>query len=253
VRRRHDAAAYVLGGLPPQEESRLRGRERDDPPFTAEVRRLRELTGILEAMDAAGWDGPTPPPLDAPGACRASPDRARLRPAGARGASLGSRRRRRRSGPLVLRPLPAALGAAALLAAGAAGGALLTSGDDPSTRATRGAPLARIALEPIGRGPAGARAEAVLAGGATRRMTLTVTGLPSTDLDAFYEIWMLRTPKELVSVGTFRVGADGRATVSFAVAADARRFPVVDVSRERADGDPGHSTVSVLRSRPVSS
>ena len=80
-------------------------------------------------------------------------------------------------------------------------------------------------------------------------MSLTVEGLKPTAAGDFYEVWLLRSPTELVSVGTFRVDERGRARVSFPVGVDPGRFPVVDVSREPADGDPRHSSVSVLRSR----
>jgi hypothetical protein len=33
--------------------------------------------------------------------------------------------------------------------------------------------------------------------------------------------------------------------------ASARRFPVLDISLEPADGNPAHSTISVLRSAPT--
>jgi hypothetical protein len=64
---------------------------------------------------------------------------------------------------------------------------------------------------------------------------------------------MLRDPKHLVAVGSFRVGPDGRARVDLPVTASSRRFPVLDISREPADGDPAHSGHSVLRSRPIHS
>jgi hypothetical protein len=54
-----------------------------------------------------------------------------------------------------------------------------------------------------------------------------------------------------VSLGTFSVGPDGRARIRVPLSVDLQRFPVLDVSLERADGDPRHSGASVLRSRPV--
>jgi anti-sigma-K factor RskA len=237
--RRRDATAYVLNGLPPDEEARLRRRERDDPSFAAEVRRLRAVTGRLSGLDATAWEPATPPPLRAPApADSAAP------------APTRSRRPARRR--LVLRPLPAALAACALLAAGAVGGALVPGGRDDAARttpATGAGAGARIALGPIDQGPPGANAQATLRAGGARRMSLTVAGLEPTAAGAFYEVWLLRSPTELVSIGTFRVDDRGRARVSFPVGVDPSRFPIVDVSREPADGDPRHSSVSVLRSR----
>jgi hypothetical protein len=39
----------------------------------------------------------------------------------------------------------------------------------------------------------------------------------------------------------------GRTTVDVELPVDPRRFRFFDVSREPADGDPAHSTISVLR------
>ena len=229
MRRRRDASAYVLGGLAPEEEERLRLREHDDPAFAAEVRRLRAVTGRLASLGATDWEPAQPPPLRAPAPAPAATP-ARLR--------------------VVLRPLPAALAACALLAGGAVSGAVLFGGDDGAapTAPAPGA-AARIALAPIGQGPPAASAQATLRAGEARRMSLTVAGLKPTADGDFYEVWLLRSPTELVSVGTFRVDDRGRARVSFPVGVDPGRFPIVDVSREPADGDPRHSSVSVLRSR----
>jgi len=234
VTRRRDATAYVLGGLGPEEEERLRRREAEDPAFAAEVQRLRAVEGRLAALDAADWRPADPPPLAVPAAA-ASAGRLRLPRPARRG--------------LVLRPLPAALAACALLALGVVSGALLAAGEDDPVRTAPPAAGARIALAPIGSGPAAARARATLQTGDARRMSLTVSGLKPTAAGSFYEVWLLRSPTDLVSVGTFRVDERGSARVSFPVGVDPSRFPIVDVSREPADGDPRHSAVSVLRSR----
>jgi anti-sigma-K factor RskA len=78
-------------------------------------------------------------------------------------------------------------------------------------------------------------------------------GLPRVGTGGFYEVWMMRDATHLVALGSFRVGADGRARVDLPVTASPRRFPVLDISREAADGDPAHSGHSVLRSRPIDS
>jgi anti-sigma-K factor RskA len=84
-------------------------------------------------------------------------------------------------------------------------------------------------------------------------MQLSVSGLPRVGGGGFYEVWMMRDATHLVALGSFRVGADGRARVDLPVTASPRRFPVLDISREAADGDPAHSGHSVLRSRPIDS
>ena len=142
----------------------------------------------------------------------------------------------------MLRPAFAVAAALALVVLGAAGGALLTGGRDGASAGRE------VALAPVGDGPRAAHADARL-GSAT--MHLTVSGLPRVGGGGFYEVWMLRDPAHLVALGSFRVGADGRARVDLPVTASARRFPVLDISREPADGDPAHSGRSVLRSRPI--
>jgi len=235
-RRRAQAAAYVLGLPSRGEEARLAARERDDVAFAAEAARLRGVASRLAALDREDWNLPEPPPLAHPALRPARPAR--------RGAAA-------LAGPLrlTLRPAVAALAAVALLAAGAAAGALLRApGDDGAAP-----PVARVALDRFGDAPAGAHAHALIVERGRRTMTLEVSGLAPTRGGTFYEVWMLRSPTQLVSVGSFRVDAGGRARVTFPVAADAHRFPIVDVSREPADGDPRHSSDSVLRSRPIRS
>jgi hypothetical protein len=227
-RRRAQAAAHVLGLPSPAEEARLAAREREDVVFAAEAARLRGVALRLAALAADDWNLPEPPPLAHPA----------LRPA-------RSARPRR----LTLRPAVAALAAVALLAAGAAAGALLEAPGDEGAAP----PVARVTLARFGDAPARAHAQALVGVRGRRTMTLEVSGLAPTHGGTFYEVWMLRSPTQLVSVGSFRVDASGRARVTFPVAADARRFPIVDVSREPADGDPRHSSDSVLRSRPIRS
>jgi anti-sigma-K factor RskA len=134
--------------------------------------------------------------------------------------------------------------AVALVVLGAAGGALLAGGREGA------APGRGVALAPVGDGPRGAHADARLA---SATMHLTVSGLPRVGGGGFYEVWMLRDPAHLVALGSFQVGSDGRARIDLPVTASARHFPVLDISREPADGDPAHSGHSVLRSGPLHS
>jgi anti-sigma-K factor RskA len=146
----------------------------------------------------------------------------------------------------VLRPSLAVAAAIVLVLVGGAGGALLFGdGDGDGDGAGRA-----VALAPVGDGPRGAHADARLEKAA---MHLTVSGLARVAGGGFYEVWMLRDPTHLVALGSFRVGADGRARIDLPVTASPRRFPVLDISREPADGDPAHSGHSVLRSRPIDS
>lgn len=74
--------------------------------------------------------------------------------------------------------------------------------------------------------------------------TLTIDEIDLPETDGYYELWLL-TPEGdgLISLGP--VGP--QATVEIPPAIDTDRFSVVDISREPQDGDPAHSTDSVLR------
>jgi anti-sigma-K factor RskA len=190
---------------------------------------LGDVAARVRALGHEEWEPAPPPPLRAQVEAR---DRA-------------PRRRGRLAGPLVLRPAFAVAAAIVLVLLGGAGGALLARGGDDTSPPGRD-----VALAPIGDGPRGAHADARLERAA---MHLTVSGLPRVAGGGFYEVWMLRDPTHLVALGSFRVGADGRARIDLPVTASPRRFPVLDISREPADGDPAHSGHSVLRSRPIDS
>ncbi|HEX6745623.1 MAG TPA: anti-sigma factor [Solirubrobacteraceae bacterium] len=204
---------------------------RHDDDIPAE---LRDVAARLRALGPAEWDLAAPPPLRATVAERHAPvERGRRAP-----------RRGRFAAALVRRPAFAAAAALVLVVLGTALVALLAGGD--------GSPGAgrEVALAAVGDGPRGAHAAARLR---ATTMQLTVSGLPRVGAGGFYEVWMMRDATHLVALGSFRVGADGRAHVELPVTASPRRFPVLDVSREAADGDPAHSGHSVLRSRPIDS
>ena len=77
------------------------------------------------------------------------------------------------------------------------------------------------------------------------QLAVSLPSLPAAG-DGYYEVWMA-TPdtKNMVAIGT--VNPDGEAVFSLPSGMDPGSFPVVDVSFERFDGDPGHSAVSVAR------
>ena len=194
---------------------------------------LRHVAAQLRALGPEEWELAAPPPLRATVAEQQAPVERRR-----------ARRRGRFAPGLVFRPALAAAAVLALVALGTALGALIAGGDG-SPRAGR-----EVALAVVDDGPRGAHADARLR---TATMRLTVSGLPRVGAGGFYEVWMMRDAKHLVALGSFRVGADGRARVDLPVTASPRRFPVLDISREPADGDPAHSGHSVLRSRPIDS
>ena len=145
--------------------------------------------------------------------------------------------RRRRA--LTLQPFPAFACALLLLAVGAGGALIATASDEDPGRT--------LALAPLTRG-AGGDGEVKIARTGSRA-TLVVSALAPSRRGEFYELWLLSPPGELVSLGSFRVTAAGRATLDVPVPVDPSRYRFIDVSVERDDGDPSHSSRSVLRGR----
>ncbi|WP_432491865.1 anti-sigma factor [Kineococcus gypseus] len=118
----------------------------------------------------------------------------------------------------------------------------------PSTAPTGpGAPpgaavLASGALEPLDGGPASG-AVTVAAVDGHRRLEVDVRDV-SAPGDGVLEVWLLDADGGLLSLGTL---TGERLQVALPESVDLARFAVVDVSREPLDGDPGHSSDSVLR------
>jgi anti-sigma-K factor RskA len=211
-----EPVAYLLGELDPARSAEFERAMAADAELRAEVERLRPVVSKLERLPADAWQDPMPPPLRMPPA----PERPKRR--------------------LVLRPLVAAACALALLAAGVGLGTLLDR--EP-------APSAKLVLKPVGDLDPAASGRVSLAGD---RATVRVSGLRQTDDGQFYELWLLGEDKRLVGLGSFRVGADGKATLRLPVPVDPDAFQYFDLSLEPGDGDPGHSGVSVLRGPTVS-
>lgn len=143
-----------------------------------------------------------------------------------------------------LRPRRRWLGIAAAAVAGVVLGAgVMVVADRPE----EGRIVASAALSPMPDGPdRGATAKAQvhrMSEGYT--VTVDVQDLPGAQ--GFYEVWLL-DPQDsgLIALGTL---APGQASATFPVPAgvDLRTFTAVDISDEPLDGDPGHSTVTILR------
>lgn len=195
----------------------------DDP-------RLDELAQRLEQLPREAWERPTPPPAPWPGEAP--------QPA----AAAAGRRR------FALRPAVAALAAVALLAVGIGAGLLLSSDDEtgPPVTAER-----QVELRPVqgrGRGAAGSVRLQARAGS---EASVRVRGLRPNGRGDYYELWLLGAKGELVSLGSFRVPTSGAASLRVPVPVDPARFRYLDVSREPDDGNPAHSTISILRGPSV--
>ena len=108
-------------------------------------------------------------------------------------------------------------------------------------------PVSDVALAPLPTGPQQVSGQAtVIDGDGTTELEISTRGLDDVP-EGFYEVWVI-DPDDLTSMyslGALGTQAGGRFTVPPNV--DLDRFSVVDVSIEPVDGDPTHSTNSVLR------
>lgn len=148
-------------------------------------------------------------------------------------------RRRRRTSAWI------ASAAAAGVVVGGLGGAWVASRDDAPAPAV----LAQADLEALPGWDAVGHAEIEEDADGRRVLVLSVDesgGPGDTDgTDGLREVWLLKEDVSgLVSLGLLD-GRDGRFLVPAGV--DLAEFPVVDVSREPADGDPAHSGDSIVR------
>jgi hypothetical protein len=137
----------------------------------------------------------------------------------------------------------AALASIVLLAFGVSAGLLLAGGDDEGAG---DGDLERVELAPVVSAEnAGGTAELrPVAGG---RAKVELTGLRPSGPRDFYELWLLGDDGELVSLGSVRVPASGDASLDVELPVDPKQFRYLDLSREPDDGDPAHSTMSILR------
>jgi len=207
---------YLLGELDDAERKAFEAALARDPALAAEVERLRPIVSRLESLDAAGWDPPEAPALATlPRELPEPPAPTRDRPAWWRRALV-------------------------LLALGVGAGLLLGGGDDDGVS---GQVVALAPVEPLGGAARGTATISTQDG----RANVQVSGLrPSADGD-FYELWLLNSPDDLVSLGSFRVPASGEVDVSVPLPGNPDDFAALDVSVEPPDGNPAHSSRSVLR------
>ena len=220
---------YLLGELDGAERMRFEAELARDPALAAEVARLRPVVTRLESLDAAAWDPPAAPALPPLAANVADVAAPAARPAWWRRA-------------LVLRPLAATALAVVLLALGVGAGLLLGGGADDDGAAP-GRVLALDPVEPLGGDASGTATISTNDG----RATVKVRGLKPSERGDFYELWLLNSPNDLVSLGSFHVPASGEVDVTVPLPANPDDFAALDVSVEPPDGNPAHSSRSVLR------
>lgn len=138
-----------------------------------------------------------------------------------------------------------AMVAAAIVLVGALAGAVLV-GRSPNRSRTdivAQASLSGKGLDPGGDGYGSAE---LLRKGDGWRVAIDAEDLPTPPPGMYYEAWLLNaTADQVQSLGTLR--GSGKFAVPEGLTID--EFPLVDVSIEPLDGNPGHSSKSVLRGR----
>jgi anti-sigma-K factor RskA len=216
-----EPAAVALDLLDPDELPIAEALLRDDPAFASEVERLRNTTERLAAMDPLAWSPPPAPALDiarATGRPKTVPPRPSWRPR-----------------------WRLAFGSAVALAAVVAGVIVLSGIGSPSDPPPPAATA--LLLRPV----AGGEGAAELVVHASGEAELQASGLRPNGTHEHYEAWLADRGGRMVPMGSFRIGADGKADVHMTVDADLANFAFVDVSVEPDDGPPTHSGTSVLR------
>lgn len=258
---RDDAAAWVLGALPDDEQERfaahLAGCEicrrevaelqmvADTLPLAAPqvapppelkdriMAAVRAEAAVLRAAgpeaDVAAAPAEEPAPAEGPPAAPATRERAR--PPRQRDGGWWRR-------PLLaLRPLPAAAAAAVLIALGVGAGVLL-SGGGPSARTVQAQVVAPSA-------PA-ARAALTVSGD---RATLNVSDFPPPPSGRVYQVWLKRPGRDPAPTNALFGVRDGRATV--AVPGSVRGGDQVLITAEPPGGSPKPTRAPVIVARPA--
>jgi hypothetical protein len=145
-------------------------------------------------------------------------------------ASVTPLRPRRRVAPWI------ALAAAVGVVMGGAIGASAMRSSPPEI-------VASVPLEPLAEYSAAGTANLELVDG-TEMLAVDVTGLPATD--GYFEVWLLASDaSSMIALGT--LGPDEKAVLPLPAGVSLADYPVVDISAEAYDGDPTHSTDSVVR------
>lgn len=196
----------------------------------ARLEEYREVVSIGRTVTAD--DAPVAPPADVWAAVSA--EVARDRAARADVVSLDSARSRRSRGGYVLAAAAAVVG---LIAGSAVTASVINRPESVQV-------VASATLDPIGDADVTGTAVVERVSG-TARLKVTVPDLPAAE-DGYYEVWMATADTStMVAIGSLNPGTSAEYTLPAGM--DLASFPVVDISLEHFDGDPGHSVTSVVR------
>ena len=218
---RIDPHDYLLGELSEADEREAERLLREDSDFAERVERLLPVVSQLERVPDEVWQDI--PPLEPP------------QPALSSGSEpVADARPRRRWLP----SWPAMGGAMAAAAAAVVIALVVTAGDEPAGESLTLTALPDSGVEASGTATLGSP------GG---EATVELDGLAPSREGEFYELWLLNDTDDLVSLGSFRVDAEGTTEVELPLPVDPSEYGFVDVSVEPDDGDASHSGDSVLR------
>jgi hypothetical protein len=166
---------------------------------------------------------------------------------GTAAASSNSRAASRRPGLSGrLRVSPAVSGALATAALAFVVGALIHpfSGSDHPNASVAPAG-ARVVLKPLPGTSGAGLAVAYMPGGG--HMLLDVRDLPASAPGTYYELWLMTSRTDLVSVTSFRTGASGTALLRLVLPDNPSHYRFLDVSVQRVDSGAAISRDNVLR------
>ena len=139
-------------------------------------------------------------------------------------------RSRRRAAPWI------ALAAAVGVVLGGVVGASLMRSAPPEV-------VASVALEPLADYSTTGTATVEVVDG-SEMLAVDVSGLPATD--GYFEVWLLAPDaSSMIALGT--LGAGESTVLPLPAGVSLADYPVVDISAEPYDGDPAHSTDSIVR------
>jgi hypothetical protein len=103
--------------------------------------------------------------------------------------------------------------------------------------------VASVALEPLADYSTTGTATVEVVDG-SEMLAVDVSGLPATD--GYFEVWLLAPDaSSMIALGT--LGAGESAMLPLPAGVSLANYPVVDISAEPYDGDPAHSTDSIVR------
>lgn len=222
-----DPAAVAAGAIDDDQHAAVADALRHDAAFAAEVASYQRLVAQLESLPGVAWDPVPPPPIDVGAITRATPAASEAPP--------------RPANHHRMRRVLLAAAAVVVLAVAAVAVRTVVNRDDASTATT-------VQLAPLADEPPTVDARVSLPTGRSDEVRVRITGGTPTPDGFVEELWLMNSGTDLISLGTFRVAADGTADATFTTAADVGAFDYVDASREPSDGNPAHSGTSILRS-----